>query len=179
MRGRRKQRSRYVKEITGIAYRVSSKVYLSLIGQLFSACYVRILTHLWLDDDSRTNENKSRGIVEHGPRTIRDATRIEKYVRLRALLVHYETDIMTRRGFRKRIPRKRYEVWSASTRYLGFDTEIKYAFSRRSSGQPLHTHTHAEHAPPRGRERKLFTRISWSFYRVFKNYRYASSVRLS
>lgn len=43
---------------------------------------------------------------------------------------HYETDIMTSRGFHNRIPRKRYEAWSA--RYLGFDIEIKYAFSRES-----------------------------------------------
>lgn len=58
----------------------------------------------------------------------RDRNQKRKYIRLRAL-AHYETNIMTRGGFRKHIPRKRYEAWSTrALRYLNYDIHIKYAF---------------------------------------------------
>ena len=63
-----------------------------------------------MSKEARKNDHVSCGMY---------ATGIEKYTGLGAL-AHYETDIMARRGFRKRIPRKRYEAWSASTRYLCF-----------------------------------------------------------
>lgn len=58
-----------------------------------------------------------------------DATGI-KNVRLRALAALWNWHNDQPRGFHNRIPRKRYEAWSA--RYLSFDIEIKYAFSRES-----------------------------------------------
>lgn len=87
----------------------------------------------------------------------RDRNQKRKYIRLRAL-AHYETNIMTRGGFRKHIPRKRYEAWSTrALRYLNYDIHIKYAFSYEQIATP-------------GTDSKLFKQISWSTYKVCWNF---------